>query len=92
MTLPAGLLAARAFVWLLVQAAHRGGEVRCSIDMRIRHQLAIIATSITLAGCPKPQPGPPQPADECKKSGQACADPPAEEGPPPVGSQTPPAS
>lgn len=90
MTLPAGLLAARAFVWLLVQAAHRGGEVRCGIDMRIRHQLAIIATSITIAGCPKPPPDP-VPADECKKSGQACAKPPAEgEGPPPVGSQVPP--
>lgn len=59
------------------------------LDPRV---VALSATLAAGAGCPKPQPGPPQPADECKKSGQACADNPAEEGPPPVGSQTPPAS
>lgn len=88
MPLPAGLLASALFVRAVVCAARAGGELRCR--MHVRHQLALIATSILLAGCPKPQPGPPQPADECKKSGQACADQPHEEGPPPVGTPEPP--
>lgn len=41
-----------------------------------------------LSACPKPPPEP-VPADECKKPGQQCAEPPAPEGPPPVGSQAP---
>jgi len=87
MTLPAGLLASSLLRWALLRAARAGGEVRC--DMRTRHQLALIVTSLTLAGCPKPPPDP-VPADECKKEGQACADNPATEGPPPVGSNVPP--
>jgi hypothetical protein len=59
--------------------------------MVIDPRVLVLATGLAGAACPKPNP-PPQPADECKKDGQACADNPHQEGPPPVGSQTPPTS
>lgn len=90
MTLPAGLLGSALLCWVLLRAARAGGEVRWgAMRTQTKLFLATIA-ALPLTGCPKPQPGPPQPADECKKSGQACADNPAEEGPPPVGTPSPP--
>lgn len=55
-----------------------------------RTVLALLAAAA--AGCPKPAPGDPVPADECKKDGQACAGKPGpeDEGPPKVGEHAPP--
>lgn len=50
-----------------------------------RHRILIALLS--LAGCPKPPPDP-VPAD-CKKPGQACADDPKPEAPPPIGTNPP---
>ena len=51
-------------------------------------QMILMTSPVLLAACPK-QPPDPVPAD-CKKPGQACADQPAPEGPPPIGGNTPP--
>jgi len=56
--------------------------------MQSRTRIILLALA-TLAACPKPIPDDPVPAD-CKKPGQACADPPAPEAPPPIGSNSPP--
>lgn len=60
--------------------------------MTTRHQIALAvflsSAPTTLTGCPKPQPGDPEPAG-CKKDGQACVDQPHHDGPPPIGSQSP---
>lgn len=60
-------------------------------SMKSRIALTVFLTSTPLAatGCPKPAPGDPAPADDCKKDGQACVDQPHHEGPPPIGSQSP---
>jgi hypothetical protein len=88
MTLPAGLLASSLLRWVLLRAARAGGEVRCDMRSALKLSLAVFG-ALSLPGCPKPPPDP-VPADECKKQGQACADNPATEGPPPVGSNVPP--
>lgn len=53
--------------------------------------ILLVSLAMLVGGCPKPPPDP-VPADKCDKPGQACADEPAPEGPPPVGSQVPPRS
>lgn len=59
---------------------------------RMHHasRIAAVLAALALTACPKPQPEP-VPAD-CSKPGQACADQPHTEGPPPVGSTSPPSS
>lgn len=50
-------------------------------------RIAPIAILLIISACPKPPPDP-VPAD-CKKPGQACAEPPAPEAPPPIGTNPP---
>lgn len=52
------------------------------------HHIILAMSTLTITACPKPQPEP-EPAG-CKGDQTACVDQPHTDGPPPIGSNSPP--